>query len=206
MLRREFLLATSAIALLAVLPVHAASGPQIGQAAPDFSGTDSNGKPVRLADLRGKTVVLEWTNHDCPYVRKHYGSANMQGLQKAATQAGIVWLSIVSSRPGAEGYVTGPEANDLTVKRAAAPTAVLLDPTSVIARAYAARTTPHMYIIDAKGTLVYMGGIDDTPSSNPADIPKSRNFVRQALNEIAAGKQVSEPVTRAYGCSVKYAS
>ena len=206
MIRRDFLLATTATAVLAALPASASSGPQVGQPAPDFTATDSDGKQVRLADLRGKTVVLEWTNHDCPYVRKHYGSANMQNLQKQATGAGVVWLSIISSAPGKQGYVNGLEANDLTAKRGAAPTAVLLDPTSKIAGAYGARVTPHMYIVDAKGTLVYMGGIDDIYSADPADIPKAKNFVRVALEEIAAGKPVSQPITRAYGCTVKYAT
>jgi peroxiredoxin len=180
------------------------AGPVVGQPAPDFTGTDSNGKTVRLTDLRGKIVVLEWSNHECPYVRKHYGSGNMQALQKDATAQGIVWLTVLSSAPGTQGNVTPSQANELTVKRSAAPSAVIIDSSSTIARAYAARTTPHMFVIDKAGILRYMGGIDDKPTTDLADVKTARNYVRLALTAMNSGTPVAESVTRPYGCSVKY--
>jgi peroxiredoxin len=181
---------------------HAA--PEVGKPAPDFTATDSNGKTVRLSDFKGKIVVLEWTNDGCPFVQKHYSSHNMQSLQKDETSKGIVWLSIVSSAPGSQGYVTGPEANELTQSRGASPTAVLLDPEGTVGHLYDARTTPHMFIVNKDGILVYMGGIDDKPTANPADIANAKNYVRAALDEVMAGKPVQSAVTRPYGCSVKY--
>ena len=178
--------------------------PEVGAPAPAFSGTDATGQTWRLADLKGKTVVLEWTNHDCPYVRKHYDSGNMQALQREATAAGVTWLSVVSSAPGKQGHLTPAEAEALTQERKAAPTAVLLDPDGVIGRAYGAQTTPHLFVIDSAGTLAYMGGIDDRPTSRPADVKGASNYVRLALADLSAGKPVSTPVTRPYGCSVKY--
>jgi len=180
--------------------------PEVGKPAPDFSAVDSNGKTVKLSGFRGKIVVLEWTNDGCPYVQKHYGSGNMQSLQKDAAAKGAVWLTIISSAPGKQGYVDGAGANKLTKSRGAAPTAVLLDPEGAIGHLYDARTTPHMFIVNKDGTLVYMGGIDDKPTSNPGDIQSAKNFVRVALDEVMAGKPVSEAITRPYGCSVKYES
>ena len=133
---------------------------RVGQPAPDFTGVDSNGNQHTLRQYKGKTVVLEWTNHDCPYVKKHYNSGNMQQLQQQATADGVVWLSVISSRPGKQGHVSGAKANKLTQSRNAAPTAVILDATSAIGLLYVAKTTPHMYIIDKTGQLVYIGGID----------------------------------------------
>jgi peroxiredoxin len=176
----------------------------VGKAAPDFTGVDSNGNKHSLSDFKGKTVVLEWTNHDCPYVKKHYNSGNMQQLQKNATGNGVVWLSIISSSPGKQGHVSGKQANELTRSRNAVPTAVILDETSEIGRLYGAKTTPHMYIIDKTGQLVYMGGIDSIPSSNENDIAKAKNYVTAALDAMAAGKPIADSVTRPYGCSVKY--
>jgi peroxiredoxin len=176
----------------------------VGKAAPDFTGVDSNGNKHSLSDFKGKTVVLEWTNHDCPYVKKHYNSGNMQQLQKNATENGVVWLSIISSKPGKQGHVSGKQANELTRSRNAAPTAVILDETSKIGRMYGAKTTPHMYIIDKTGALVYMGGIDSIPSSNESDIAKAKNYVTAALDAMATGKPIKDSVTRPYGCSVKY--
>ena len=176
----------------------------VGQPAPDFTGVDSQGKTQRLSDYRGKVVVLEWTNHECPFVEKHYGAGNMQTQQQEATGKGVVWLSVISSAPGYEGHVSAAEANQLTAKRGASPTAVILDPEGKIGRLYEAKTTPHMYIIDRDGKLVYMGGIDSIPSANAADIPKATQYVRQALDDVLAGKPVSQGVTRPYGCSVKY--
>jgi hypothetical protein len=193
----------SALALAAILVTSAFAMPNIGKSAPPFTGTDSNGKSVSIGEFADKTVVLEWTNHECPYVRKHYDSGNMQKLQAEARAQGVVWLSIISSAPGNQGYVEGKRANELTDERNAKPTAVILDPTGAIGRAFEAKTTPHMYIIE-KGTLVYMGGIDDIRSTRPDDIAKANNYVRTALAEIKAGKPVSAASTTPYGCSVKY--
>jgi peroxiredoxin len=177
---------------------------RIGSGAPDFVGTDSNGKSVALKDLHGRVVVLEWSNNQCPFVGKHYRSGNMQSLQKEATGEGVVWLTILSSASGEQGNVTAAEANELTRSRGASPTAVILDPSGTIGHAYGARTTPHMFIIDKNGTLVYMGGIDDKPTTDVADVPGARNYVRLALAAVMAGKPVQDSVTRPYGCSVKY--
>lgn len=182
------------------------AAPQVGAPAPAFTGKATDGKAISLADLRGKTVVLEWTNHDCPYVRKHYGTGNMQSLQKEATGDGVAWLSIISSAPGLQGYVEPAEADQLTTKRDAAPTHVILDPRGDIGKMYGARTTPHMYVIDDNGVLRYMGGIDDRPTSYHGDVEGANNYVRAALSEMKAGRQVSNPVARPYGCSVKYGS
>jgi Peroxiredoxin len=178
--------------------------PAVGQPAPMFTGTDSNGRTVSLSDFRGKTVVLEWTNHECPFVGRHYGSGNMQALQKQATADGVVWLSIVSSAPGEQGSVTPAEANALTQSRNAAPTAVILDPSGTIGHAYDAKTTPHMFVIDPDGLLVYMGAIDDQPRNAGADPGRARNYVRDALAALKAGQPVTDAVTQPYGCSVKY--
>ncbi len=185
-------------------PVQAATGPAIGTAAPAFSATDSNGKVHTLEQYRGSTVVLEWTNHECPYTVKHYRGGSMQALQKEATGQGVVWLSVISSAPGTQGYVEPQQANALTVDRRAEPTAVLLDPSGALGRLYGAKTTPHMFIISADGTLVYMGAIDDQPSAY-GDPNSARNYVRMALAEMTAGKPVATSVTTPYGCSVKYA-
>jgi peroxiredoxin len=179
---------------------------RIGASAPAFTLTDTNGRALSLADFRGKTVVLEWTNHDCPYVGKHYRGNNMQALQKKWTGQGVVWLSVISSGPGKEGHVSPQQANKLTADRGAAPTAVLLDPTGKVGRAYGAKTTPHMYVINGEGALAYMGGIDDKPTARLDDLKRARNFVDEALSEIAQGKPVSVTSARAYGCSVKYGS
>lgn len=187
-----------------IRPAHAA--PKIGAPAPAFTLTDSNGKTHDLAAYKGKTVILEWTNHLCPYVGKHYGSGNMQALQTETTGQGMVWLSIISSAPGTQGFVDAAEANKLTKDRKAAPTAVLFDPKGKVGRSYDARVTPHMYIIDAKGSLVYMGGIDDTPTTDVEDIKTAKNYVRAALDDMKKGQPVANAVTRAYGCTVKYDS
>ena len=194
-----------AAAAAIVLAAPAMASPQVGKTAPDFTGVDSNGARVTLSDLRGKLVVLEWTNHGCPYVSKHYGAGNMQKTQKAARAMGAVWLSIISSAPGRQGHVDGARANRLTATRDAAPSHVILDPKGTIGRQYEATNTPHMFIVGKDGTLLYMGAIDSIRSANPADIPRAKNYVTAALGEIAAGKTVSNPVTRQYGCSVKYA-
>jgi peroxiredoxin len=200
--RRSVLLGGAAVALA---PAPAFAAADLGKPAPVFSATDSNGKSWSLAELKGKIVVLETTNHDCPYVRKHYNSStNMQTQQREAAAKGVVWLTVASSAAGEEGFVTAAQANELTQKRNAVPAAFLLDPKSRIARAYGATVTPHMYIIDASGVLVYKGGIDSIPSSSAADVPKAKQYVRAALDEVLAGKPVSEASTRPYGCSLKY--
>ena len=186
------------------LAASASASPTVGQLARVFSAVDSNGATRSLAQFKGKTVVLEWTNNGCPYTRKHYESGNMQRLQQEATASGVVWLSVISSAPGKEGYVTGSEANDLTASRFAHPSAVLLDPTGVVGRAYEAQTTPHMFVIDKAGVLRYMGAIDDHPVASPASLAGARNYVREALGALAAGKPVAVASTEPYGCSVKY--
>lgn len=201
--RRTLLLGSAAIAMAPAV-AFATSSPDIGKPAPQFSAVDSNGKTWSLADLKGKVVVLETTNHDCPYVRKHYTSNNMQDQQREAAAKGVVWLTVASSATGEQGYVTAQQANDLTRDRNAAPAAVLLDPQSKVARAYGATVTPHMYIIDANGILVYKGGIDSIPSSSTSDIPKATQYVRVALDQVLAGKPVAEASPRAYGCTLKY--
>ncbi|WP_419900544.1 redoxin domain-containing protein [Roseomonas sp. USHLN139] len=201
--------ATLAVPLGAILmplaPRLALAAPAIGAAAPDFSAPDQDGQTRSLADYRGKVVVLEWTNHDCPFVRKHYGSSNMQALQREAAAKGIVWLSIVSSPPGEQGHVTPDQAKALTSERGAAPAAVLLDPQSRIARAYAATTTPHMYVIDGQGMLCYMGGIDSIASNRQEDVAKAEPLAKNAMLAVAEGRPVAQPVTRNYGCAIKYA-
>jgi peroxiredoxin len=200
--RRTLLLGSAAVALTPAMAF--ADGPDIGKPAPLFTAVDSNGKTWSLADLKGKVVVIETTNHDCPYVRKHYNAKNMQDQQREAAAKGVVWLTSASSAKGEQGYVTAEQANDLTKSRDAAPAGVLLDPQSKIARAYGATVTPHMYIIDANGILVYKGGIDSIPSSSVADIPKAKQYVRVGLGEVLAGKPVTDSSTRAYGCTLKY--
>jgi peroxiredoxin len=180
--------------------------PVIGQPAPELTATDTKGVSHSLSDFRGKTVVLEWTNHDCPYVKKHYDTGNMQALQREATAEGVVWLTIISSAPGKQGYVTPEEADALTAERDAAPTAVLFDPEGTAGKAYGARTTPHMFIIDPEGTLVYMGGIDDRPTASKEDVEGARNYVREALTALGSGQDVPQSTSRPYGCSIKYKS
>lgn len=177
---------------------------EVGQPAPTFSLTDSNGKTRSLEEFKGKTVVLEWTNAECPFVKKHYGSGNMQAQQKEATAAGVVWLSINSGAPGKQGQLDGAGANALIKTSNGAQTAYLLDPEGSTGKAYGAKTTPHMYVIDGQGVLRYMGGIDSIQSADAADIPKATQYVKQALAELATGKPVSVPVSQPYGCSVKY--
>jgi peroxiredoxin len=190
--------------LLFVMATTAGAALKIGEPAPGFTGIDTSGKSHALNDFRGKPVILEWTNHDCPYVRKHYSSGNMQQQQQAATGQGAVWLSIISSAPGKQGHVTPAQADALTAERKAAPSAVILDEKGEIGRLYEAKTTPHMYIIDADGKLAYMGGIDSIGSANPADIGKATQYVPAALAQVMNGEPVASSVTRPYGCSVKY--
>lgn len=176
----------------------------VGQAAPAFSVADTQGQTQALDQYKGKWVVLEWTNHECPFVKKHYGAGNMQKLQKDYTAKGVAWLTVISSAAGKQGHLTPAQADQLTKERGAAPRAVLLDAAGTMGRAYGAKTTPHMYVIDPTGKLVYAGAIDDTPSTDPADIPRSRNYVSAALDAALAGKPVPTATSTPYGCSVKY--
>ena len=184
-------------------------GPAVAQQATNapagnFRLADANGKAVQLADYRGKTVVLEWNNPECPYVKKHY-AGNMQRTQAAARRDGVVWLSVNSGGPGKQGYMTGAQARAMVASAKAQPTAYLLDPEGRVGKGYGAKTTPHMYVIDGRGVLRYQGGIDDKPTSDVADVAGARNHVLAALGELKAGKPVSVAETRPYGCSVKYA-
>ena len=178
---------------------------KIGAPAVNFRLTDMTGKTVILSDYRGKTVVLEWNNPGCPYVKKHYDSGNMQRTQAAARKGGAVWLTINSGAPGKQGHMTGAEAQAFVRGAKAVPNAYLLDVKGVVGKGYAARTTPHLYIVDPAGRLVYQGGIDDKPTADAADIATARNHVLAALAEMKAGRPVSMAETRPYGCSVKYA-
>lgn len=201
----KWMFAGVAAMALAAVP-GSARAPVNGQAAGNFALTDMAGKTVKLSDYRGKTVVLEWNNPGCPFVQKHYNSGNMQKTQAAAKADGVVWLTINSGAPGKQGHMSPAEAQAFVAKAKAQPTDYLLDPKGVVGKGYDAKTTPHMYIVDAKGTLVYQGGIDDKPTADAADIAGARNHVLAALAEMKAGKPVSVAETRPYGCSVKYAS
>jgi peroxiredoxin len=176
----------------------------VGDAAPDFKATDTDGKVQTLKGSNGKYVVLEWTNKDCPFVKKHYDSQNMQNLQKEYTGKGVVWLTIISSHKGKQGFVTAQEANEVKAKWRAAPTAILLDPKGKVARLYQAKTTPHMFVINPQGKLIYAGAIDDHATTDAADLATAKNYVRAALDADMAGKPVADPLTKPYGCSVKY--
>ena len=176
--------------------------------APEFKLSDSYGNEIALSSFIGKKVVLEWTNHGCPYVAKHYETGNMQSTQEFAKEEEIIWLSIISSAPGTQGYVSSDEANALTITRKASPTHVLFDPTGEVGRIYDAKTTPHMYIINEEGLLKYQGAIDDAGGRGfmSRDLLKAKNYVKESLKEMGTGEEISSPVTKPYGCSVKYAS
>ncbi|MFT7775747.1 redoxin domain-containing protein [Roseateles sp.] len=189
-----------------ILPALAHASASVDAPAPAFTATTADGKTVNLADYKGKTVVLEWTNHDCPYVKKHYGSGNIPSQQKAAAAQGVVWLQVISSAPGQQGFVDGATAQKLNTDRGAAPAATLLDPKGELGKLYGAQTTPHMYVIKADGTLAYKGGIDSIATAKVEDIAKAEPYVTEALAAVAAGRKVEKASTRPYGCSVKYAS
>lgn len=176
----------------------------VGRSAPALELRDADGKTARLDAYKGKYVVLEWVNPKCPFVGKHYGSGNMQGLQRKYTEKGVVWLSILSSAPGKEGYLNGPQAKEWVADEKAAPTRFLLDPKGKVGRAYGAKTTPHMFVIDPRGVVVYNGAIDDTRSTDKADIATAKNYLSAALDESMAGHRVEVAATQPYGCSVKY--
>lgn len=195
--------AAAALALAMALPISAA---RVNEKAPDFSVVDSNGKTHQLSDYKGKWVVLEWHNQGCPYVKKHYGSGNMQKLQQQWMEKGVVWLTVISSAQGQQGYVTPEQANAYVAQQKATPTAVLLDPKGTMGLAYGAKTTPQMYVISPDGMLLYNGAIDDKPTTDVGDVPGAKNYLSAALEEAMAGKPVTMATSKPYGCSVKYAS
>jgi len=196
LLSLALILAISTLPALAVAP---------GTAAPDFKGTDSNGVQHSLSEYRGKFVVLEWANKGCPYDQKHYLSGSIESQQREWTAKDVVWLTVISSAPGEQGYVTPSEENTYLKTMHAAPTAALLDPTSAIARLYEAKTTPHIFVIDPTGKLIYQGALDDKPTTEQADLKGARNYLNETLTAAMAGKPVPVASTRPYGCSVKYA-
>lgn len=198
------LIVALAVGMIGIFKAAASAPPQIGQPAPDFSAVNSKGESVHLSDFRGKTVVLEWTNADCPYTAKHYRSGNMQSVQALAQKSGIAWFSVISSAPGKQGYVNGAAADALTQSRQAHPTGVLLDPTGAVGRLYAAKTTPHMFVIDKDGTLKYMGGIDSLATTQESDIAHAEPYLKEAMLAIAMGDAPPHAVTKPYGCSIKY--
>jgi peroxiredoxin len=180
------------------------AGVSAGQAAPEFSAVDTTGTEHSLSQFKGRFVVLEWFNPDCPFVKKHYGSGNMQRLQETYTGRGIVWLTVASSAPGKQGHLTAEAGNAVIAQRGSRQTALLLDAEGRVGRLYGAKTTPHLFIVNPEGTVIYAGAIDDTPSADPADIPDAVNYVQQALDQAMAGEAVAVPQTTPYGCSVKY--
>jgi peroxiredoxin len=197
------LLSTISVTLL-MLASASAFAVKVGDPAPAFTGTDSNGKNISLTEFKNKYVVLEWSNPNCPYTRKHYSSGNMQSLQKEWTAKGVVWLMVLSAAPGQEDYVTAAQENEHLAKARASPTAVILDPTGKIGHEYEAKTTPHMFVIDPSGKLIYAGAIDDHPTADVGDIKFAKNYVSEALSQAMAGGAVTTSYTRPYGCSVKY--
>ncbi|WP_431094649.1 thioredoxin family protein [Polaromonas aquatica] len=201
--RRLFSGALVLTPLAAHFTAHAQAPAAVGQAAPDFTATDTAGKSHKLSDYKGKLVVLEWTNPGCPFVRKHY-SGNMQGLQKEFTGKGVVWLSINSTEAASGDYLAPAKLAGWMTEKQGQPTATLMDESGKVGQLYGAKTTPHMYIISSQGQLVYAGGIDSIPSARVDDIKTATNYVRQGLTEALGGKPLSVASTRAYGCAVKY--
>jgi len=204
--RRAVVAAAVALGATFLMGTNAFAAPAVGQQAPDFVAVDTTGAKHKLSDFAGKFVVLEWTNPGCPFVRKHYGSGNMPATQKAATDKGVVWLAINSTERAASDYLKADALDAWMKSQKASPTAVLMDEDGVIGQVYGARTTPHIFIIDPKGTLVYAGGIDSIASARVDDIKTATNYVNQALGEVFGGKPVSTASTRPYGCSIKYKS
>ena len=201
------LIATSLItAAFAFTSVSVFADPVIDKLAPAFTGNTADGGKLSLDSLRGKTVVLEWTNNECPFVQKHYESSNIPQLQKDAASKDISWVQIISSAPGKQGHVDGATALKLNESRGAKPAYVVLDEDGKIGKLYGAQTTPHIYVIDAKGVLVYKGGIDNIPTAKKEDLAKANNYVKETLVALADGKKVPHPSTKPYGCSIKYPS
>ncbi len=204
--RRHVMLGTAGLLAAPVLVTTARAAPAVGSPAPAFEGTDTKGAPIRLADLRGKVVVLEWWNHQCPFVGKHYGSGNMQALQKEAAARGAVWIAVQSSAPGEQGFVSADEANALMTRKSATPAHVLIDTPGRIGTAYRASVTPHMYVIGPDGMLRYMGGIDSIASTRVEDIARATPYARNAILAVSEGRAPAETSTRPYGCVIKYAA
>jgi len=198
------LTAVIAGAAMAAFSFPASAKVATGSVAPDVQVMDSDGNKRTLSEFKGQDVVLEWTNHKCPYVKKHYGSGNMQSIQERAAADGFVWLSVISSAPGKQGHVSAERANELSKKRGAKPTAVLLDEAGDAGRAYEAKTTPHMYIVDKEGVLQYQGAIDSIPSASPKKIAEATNYVTAAMDSMKAGEAIEVTESQPYGCSVKY--
>jgi peroxiredoxin len=201
---RKFPLTIALAAVLAPAATSALAAPTVGEPAPGFSVADTKGKTRTLAEFKGKRVVLEWHNQGCPFVVKHYDSGNMQRLQQKLTGDGVVWLTVVSSAEGRQGYVTPAQADAYVAEKKAVPTAVLLDVDGAVGRAYGAKTTPHMFVVDEKGVLVYMGAIDDKATTDQADVEGAKNYVLAVYDDLKAGKPVAPASTAPYGCSVKY--
>ncbi|RZL01365.1 MAG: thioredoxin family protein [Rubrivivax sp.] len=206
LMRRQFSKTLLACAVLAGVPVVAMAAADVNQTAPAFSAQGAHGKTINLSDYQGKTVVLEWTNQDCPFVKKHYDSGNIQKLQKEAAAKGVVWLQVISSAPGEQGQVDGPTAIKANEYRSATPAGIVLDPQGKVGKLYGAQTTPHLFIIDPQGKLAYKGGIDSIASTKQEDIAKAEPYVSNAIKAVTSGQKVAQPSTRPYGCSVKYAS
>ena len=204
--RRHVMLGATGLLAAPGLVATALAAPAVGSPAPDFAGTDTKGAAVRLADLRGRTVVLEWWNHQCPFVGKHYGSGNIQALQKEAAARGAVWIAVQSSAPGEQGFVSADEANALMARRTAVPAHVLIDTPGRIGGAYRATVTPHMFVIGPDGVLRYMGGIDSIASTRVEDIGRATPYARNALVAVSEGRTPAEATTRPYGCVIKYAA
>ena len=202
MLRRLVHVTLPLIVLVSMTNARAA---RVGDPAPEFIATDTNGQAHKLSEYRGKFVVLEWHNRECPFTHKHYASGNMQRLQREWTAKGIVWFTVISSAQGQQGYMTAGEENAYLREVNAAPTAVLLDPQGELGHLYGAKTTPHMFVINPQGVLIYNGALDDKPTTDESDIARAKNYVSAALEQAMAGRPVSQPTSRPYGCSVKYA-
>ena len=189
---------------LSMMAVAAHASPTVGAPAPAFSGLTANGETLTLESLKGRPVVLEWTNHQCPYVGKHYRSGNMQKTQRTLTEGGAEWISVISSAPGKQGHVSAEEALEIATKNASYADHIILDENGIIGRMYDAKTTPHMFMIDEEGVLQYQGAIDDIPSASERSLPDATNLVLAAWDEFKAGEPITEPVSKAYGCTIKY--
>lgn len=205
-MQRRTLVSTLFAGLLASAALSPALAVDVQQPAPDFTATGANGQPIQLSAYKGKVVVLEWTNHDCPFVKKHYESGNIQKLQKEAAAQGVVWLQVISSAPGQQGHVNAATAKQVNEYREAKPAGTVLDESGAVGKLYGARTTPHIFVIDAQGKLAYKGGIDSIPSNRPEDIAQAEPYARNAIQATLKGQQVAKASTQPYGCSVKYGS
>lgn len=205
-MQRRTLVSTLFAGLLASAAVSPALAVDVQQPAPDFTATGASGQPIQLSAYKGKVVVLEWTNHDCPFVKKHYESGNIQKLQKEAAAQGVVWLQVISSAPGQQGHVNAATAKQVNEYRDAKPAGTVLDESGAVGKLYGARTTPHIFVIDQQGKLAYKGGIDSIPSNRPEDIAQAEPYARNAIQATLNGQQVAKASTQPYGCSVKYGS